>query len=895
MTETIVYNLNTIKTEFTANGYTPLDQYGSEIIGLSNGGFAVVYGTLYTGNNYPLVTFYKADFTPVHDYIGPYSDLAVDMRGSPDIVQLADGNVAVTWHEGSNGDNKVLGAIFDPVTGGTVHSAFVVTSFMGYGDPEATALSGASGNWVVAMSNGTDTIFQIMSATGAQLGSLLPVGGAGHEIDPVITALDDDGFVITYTNDTSGDDLIYAEIYNSNGNIRTPAFLVGQSGDNNQSAVAALPLNKWAVVYSDTGWVDGDGLTLQIFNGNGAEESPLIRVDTSLNAIEQDPDITVLENGFFVVSWTHPFSPGDNDIYARVYSSDGTPIVINGSSDPFTITSSGTDDRDASISSFFSGVFGAVWTDSEDTPTDESGGQITGEINELVRTSTGDDAVNNFAGDALRDIMYGAGGADVLSGYGGNDTLNGGAGADVLDGGAGTDTASYAGASGGVVASLANAAINTEDAAGDTYNSIENLIGSDKVDFLNGSNGVNEIRGNNGSDTIKGYAGADQLYGDIGDDTLIGGVGADALDGGDGKDTASYFGATAGVIASLANPAINSGDAAGDTYISIENLIGSGFDDALNGDNFVNDIRGDLGQDILKGYGDDDKLYGQDGNDTLIGGVGADLLNGAAGSDTASYLGATAGVTASLADPAANTGDAAGDSYVSIEHLTGSGFADKLSGNAGANRLDGGAGNDTLIGGDGADELIGGADIDTASYSGATAGVVASLANAAINTGFAAGDTYNSIENLAGSKFDDSLFGNNSANVINGGAGNDTIKGYGGNDTLTGGAGEDTFNFNTALDAATNVDTISDFNDADDTVQLDNVVFTALAATGALASGFFRANATGTAQDSNDYIVYETDTGKLFYDADGNGAGAAIQFATLAGNPVITAADFAVI
>jgi serralysin len=167
--------------------------------------------------------------------------------------------------------------------------------------------------------------------------------------------------------------------------------------------------------------------------------------------------------------------------------------------------------------------------------------------------------------------------------------------------------------------------------------------------------------------------------------------------------------------------------------------------------------------------------------------------------------------------------------------------------------------------------------------------------SAAINTGFAAGDTYNSIENIAGSKFDDNVFGNSANNIVNGVAGNDLIKGYGGNDTLTGGAGADTFNFNTALDAATNVDTISDFNVADDTVQLDNVVFAALAATGALAPGFFRANATGTAQDSNDHIVYETDTGKLFYDADGNGAGAAIQFATLAGNPAITAADFVVI
>jgi Ca2+-binding RTX toxin-like protein len=813
MTETIVYNLNTIKTEFTANGYTPLDQYGSEIIGLSNGGFAVVYGTLYTGNNYPLVTFYDADFNPVHDYIGPYSDLAVDMRGSPDIVQLADGNVAVTWHEGPNGDNKVLGAIFDPVTGGTVHSAFVVTSFMGYGDPEATALSGASGNWVVAMSNGTDTLFQIMSATGAQLGSLLPVGGAGHEADPVITALADDGFVITYTNDTSGEDQIFAEIYNANGSIRTAAFLVAQAGDNNQSAVAALPLNNWAVVYSDTGWPDGDGLTLQIFNGNGAEQSPLIRVDTELDEIEQDPDITVLENGFIVVSWTHPFAAGDNDIYARIFSSDGTPIVINGSSDYFVITSSGTDDRDASISSFFSGVFGTVWTDSEDTPTDESGGQITGEINELVRTSTGDDAVNNFAGDALRDIMYGAGEADVLSGYGGNDTLNGGAGADVLDGGAGTDTASYAGASSGVVASLANCAINTEDAAGDTYNSIENLTGSDKGDALNGNSGANVIRGASGNDTIKGYAGADQLYGDAEGDTLIGGAGADALDGGNGNDTASYLGAAVAVIASLANSAINTGDAAGDTYTSIENLVGSSFNDALNGDNAVNVINGGAGEDAIKGYAGADKLFGDAGNDTLIGGAGADALDGGANSDTASYL-------------------------------------------------------------------------------GATAGVIASLANSAVNTGDAAGDTYLSIENLTGSSFNDGLNGDNAANVINGGAGEDTFKSYGGNDTLTGGAGDDNFVFNTAPNSATNFDLITDFSVADDTISLDDFIFTALTP-GLLAASAFHIGAA--AADASDRIIYNSATGNLAYDADGTGATAAIRFATLDTGLALTNADFAVI
>jgi Ca2+-binding RTX toxin-like protein len=79
---------------------------------------------------------------------------------------------------------------------------------------------------------------------------------------------------------------------------------------------------------------------------------------------------------------------------------------------------------------------------------------------------------------------------------------------------------------------------------------------------------------------------------------------------------------------------------------------------------------------------------------------------------------------------------------------------------------------------------------------------------------------------------------------------------------------------------------------ADDTIQLENAVFAKLTTTGTLSASFFSANSAGTAADSNDYINYETDTGKLFYDADGNGAGAAVLFATLTGAPVISNLDF---
>ena len=132
--------------------------------------------------------------------------------------------------------------------------------------------------------------------------------------------------------------------------------------------------------------------------------------------------------------------------------------------------------------------------------------------------------------------------------------------------------------------------------------------------------------------------------------------------------------------------------------------------------------------------------------------------------------------------------------------------------------------------------------------------------------------------------------------TITGSSGNDTLNGYAGADNLTGGAGADNFRFTTTL-GISNIDTIKDFNPAADTIQLENAIFKKLATTGVLSSAFFKANTAGVGTDANDYIVYETDTGKLFYDADGNGAGAKVQFALLgtSTHPVITAADFSVV
>ena len=150
-----------------------------------------------------------------------------------------------------------------------------------------------------------------------------------------------------------------------------------------------------------------------------------------------------------------------------------------------------------------------------------------------------------------------------------------------------------------------------------------------------------------------------------------------------------------------------------------------------------------------------------------------------------------------------------------------------------------------------------------------------------------------SIETLATSndrgKTAINLTGNEVAQSIAGNYGSNTIDGKGGNDTLTGRAGTDKFAFTTSL--VGNVDTITDFSVRDDTIVLENAVFTGLVA-GTLTSGAF-AKGTGATQ-TDDRIIYDSASGKLYFDPDGSGGLGQVHFATLASNLALTAADFLV-
>ena len=442
--------------------------------------------------------------------------------------------------------------------------------------------------------------------------------------------------------------------------------------------------------------------------------------------------------------------------------------------------------------------------------------------------------------------------------------------------------------------------------------------------------------GTSGNDTLpnggQSNAGNESFYGLGGNDRLIGGTGADNMRGGAGNDV--YLVDNAGDIVNESLAGSNGTDAVWSTRSfslantarvmgAVENLTLQGSAGLSGTGNALNNvITGNSGANLLTGGA---------GNDRLIGGAGADNMRGGAGSDV--YVVDNAGdiVSENLAGSngtdtvwstrsfsLANTAHAVG----AVENLTlqgsagfsgtGNALNNVITGNSGANLLTGGAGNDRLIGGAGADNMRGGAgndvyvvdnagDIVSENLAGSngTDTVWSTRSFSLANTAHAVG----AVENLTlqgsaglsgtGNALNNVITGNSGANLLTGGAGNDRLIGGAGNDRLAGGAGHDNFVFNSAISAANNVDTISDFNVAQDTIWLDNAVMSGLGShLGTLSSPAFWKSTTGLAHDSNDHIIYETDTGWLNYDGNGSAAGGAVHIAKLAPNLALSYGDF---
>ncbi|MGK9167536.1 M10 family metallopeptidase C-terminal domain-containing protein [Inquilinus limosus] len=360
---------------------------------------------------------------------------------------------------------------------------------------------------------------------------------------------------------------------------------------------------------------------------------------------------------------------------------------------------------------------------------------------------------------------------------------------------------------------------------GDTRSLIENAIGGAGADTIRGNQAGNRLEGRAGNDTLEGFDGNDVLdqgfggggaYGGNGDDTIWAGDGADTIDGGAGFDLVNYSRSNSAILIQQPNPLdpssgkVIGGWATGDTMVGIEHVIGSAFDDSIQLGGDGNSIIGGDGNDLIDGAGGRDTLWGDAGNDTLRGGAEADQLHGGTGWDIVRFGSA---VTINLAT-GAHSGEAAGDTFFGIEQYIGSTGDDTMVANdagaayfvggEGVDSLYGGARDDWLQGGKGADALNGGGGSDTASYADAPGAIIAemyfsdgSTTDGKIHAGEWGYDTLVSIENVEGSRFDDSLYGDERSNTLWGMDGNDQLEGdaggspQGSHDFLLGGAGND--------------------------------------------------------------------------------------------------------
>ncbi|WP_297324796.1 hypothetical protein [Nitrosomonas sp.] len=553
-----------------------------------------------------------------------------------------------------------------------------------------------------------------------------------------------------------------------------------------------------------------------------------------------------------------------------------------------------------------------------------------------------------FTGSINPDSLYGTAFNDVINGKEGNDFLTGRLGNDSYDFSDvfGDDTISEDTAGGlndtiRILSDIPASSIRLVGDGNDDLYIVADGFGSIRlVDHLLGAKveslklGAAAATSLTGGLTFTGSINPNSLYGTAFNDVINGKEGNDFLTGrlgNDSYDFSGFFGDdtiieeivgglndTVRILNDIPASSIRLvGDGNDDLYIVadgfgsirlIDHLLGAKVESLKLGAAAATSLAGGL---TFTGSFNNNSLYGTALNDVFNGKGGNDSLIGRLGDDT--YIVDNGGV--SIFENLSEGTDIVKSSIsfnlpVNVENLTLTGISDVngvgndlnniLIGNLAVNQLNGGLGNDTLNGNADTDTMIGGLGNDNYVVDNAGDIVTENLNEGTDKVSSSATFTLpNNVENLiltgasaingSGNGSVNNLVGNSAANQLNGAGGNDTLDGGTGNNTLTGGIGQDTFK----LTSAGHIDAITDFIVADDTIQLENAVFTALTTPGTLAVGQLK---VGTqALDANDFVVYNNVTGALLYDADASGAGAAVQIATLSAGLALTNVDFVVI
>jgi Ca2+-binding RTX toxin-like protein len=687
---------------------------------------------------------------------GNDGDNAITGNSANNILSGGIGNDSLV---GGDGNDDLYGGIdADTLVGGAGNDTYHLSKVAADGVNDAVSET---------LNGGIDTAYAIFDATlSANVENLILLGtavsGTGNDSDNTITGNSSNNVLDGGLGNDSliggdGNDDLY-------GGIGADT-LVGGAGDDTYhlSKVAADGVND-AVSETLNGGID---TAYAIFDATlSANVENLILLGTAISGIGNDSDNTITGNSANNIlrgglgNDSLVGGEGNDNLYAGI----GNDTLVGGlGNDVYylsAVAADGTNDTIIEDTVAGSGidlayaVFDATLAANVENLILLGSTAINATGNELNNTIYGNAAHNVLEGGVGNDILRDNAGNDNLVGGNGNDNLYAGIGSDTLVGGLGNDvyylsavaadgtndtiiedTVAGSGIDLAYAVFDATLAINVENltligttAINATGNDGNNTIyGNSANNVLNGGLGHDILRDNVGDDSLNGGGGNDNLYAGIGADVLAGGLGDDvyylsyvAGDGandtieereGEGIDTAyAIFSATLGANVERLTLLGSSTNTISGTGNELNNVI--------NGNSANNALDGGAGIDYLYGNGGDDALYGGIGftTDVLYGGAGADALDGGDGLDYASYynFGVTGQtLTVSLDASEIHSGDAIGDTFINIEYLQGSQFANnRLTGNSGNNNLYGYNGNDTLKGSSGNDGLAGGSGND---------------------------------------------------------------------------------------------------------------------------------------------------------------------------------------
>lgn len=793
-----VYNADGTKQggETRVNTYRSLDQYGPQVIALSDGGWVVTW----FGSGGVRQQAYRADGATR----GAETRLDTESSSGAQTTALSDGGWVVTWEGPSGGTTSGYGVYQQAFhADGTAQGGKIRVNAAGTGDelaPQITALS--DGGWVVMWSStegsidsgplDTEVYQRAFHADGTARGAAVRVNTytVNFQIGTQITALSDGGWLVTWMSaeQDAGEDGIYQQVYNANGTKQG-----GEVRVNSQSVVislpevAALPDGGWVVA-----WLGLEGLRQQAYNANGTKQGGEAGITT--NGV--DPQITVLSDGGWVVTWIN-FESGGNttDIYQQVFNADGT---LHGGK---TRVSAGglDDDYSPEITALSDGGWVVTWTVDgvhgegvyqrtfwlNDAP---SGKDIAVQTAQEARPFSFTVPAGTFADpNALDALTYKA----TLAG--------GGALPDWLHFNAATRT--FSGTPQKSDVGGLSVRITATDKGGLSVSEVFTLTVKNLNDAPELPVNIAVRTFENASLPIDVLSVA---HDDDGDKLSI--LSASVRSG---------FGSVSiradGRLVYDPTTAPNQNIGANETRtVIIRYTVSDGHGGKTTGDVTVTvkgiepDIfKGTPGDDSLKGSIHGDILYGYTGIDLLNGRTGADRMVGGKGNDTYFVENArdtvveTAGEGTDLVRASITYRLAANVENLKLTGLskingTGNGLANAVSGNAASNTLDGKAGADRMSGGKGNDIYV----VDNAKDKVVEwVGAGTDLVKASVSYVLSA-----NVEHLTLMGTATSGTGNSLANVVIGNAADNVLNGKAGADRMVGGKGNDTYGVDNAKD-----------------------------------------------------------------------------------------------